>query len=81
MVAYQRGMAGTHFGVGATTLNALGVVDMMIQQILRNQNVSVTRKRYIKTMQERSVAAMANWKRQPWDCALDGVAAKGALLN
>lgn len=43
----------------ASTLYALGVDDVMVQQILRHQNVSVTRKHYIKTVQEQSVSAMA----------------------
>lgn len=43
----------------ASTLYALGVDDLMIQQILRHQDVSVTRKHYIKTVQSQSVSAMA----------------------
>jgi len=43
----------------ATTLYALGVDDVMVQQILRHQSVSVTRKHYIKTVPEQSVSAMA----------------------
>jgi integrase len=45
-------------GLGST-LYALGVDDVMIQQILRHQDVSVTRKHYIKTLPEQSVTAMA----------------------
>jgi len=40
-------------------LYALGVDDVMVQQILRHQSVSVTRKHYIKTVPEQSVSAMA----------------------
>jgi integrase len=43
----------------ASTLYALGVDDVMVQQILRHQDVSVTRKHYIKTVPEQSVSAMA----------------------
>jgi integrase len=43
----------------ATTLYALGVDDLMIQKILRHQDVSVTRERYIKTVTKQSVSAMA----------------------
>jgi len=43
----------------ASTLYALGVDDLMIQQILRHQDVSVTRKHYIKTVQSQSVSAVA----------------------
>jgi integrase len=43
----------------ASTLYSLGVDDLMIQQILRHQDVSVTRKHYIKTVPEQSVSAMA----------------------
>ena len=43
----------------ASTLYALGVDDVMVQQILRHESVSVTREHYIKTVQEQSVSAMA----------------------
>jgi len=43
----------------ASTLYALGVDDVMVQQILRHQDVGVTRKHYIKTLPEQSVSAMA----------------------
>ncbi len=43
----------------ASTLYDLGVDDLMIQQILRHQDVSVTRKHYIKTTGEQTVSAMA----------------------
>lgn len=42
----------------ATTLYSLGVDDVMVQQILRHQDVSVTRKHYIKTVPEQSISAM-----------------------
>lgn len=48
---FRRGLASTLYG--------LGVDDVMVQQILRHQDVSVTRKHYIKTVPEQSVAAMA----------------------
>lgn len=43
----------------ASTLYALGVDDVMVQQIMRHEDVSVTRKHYIKTVPEQSVSAMA----------------------
>ena len=49
--SFRRGLASTLYG--------LGVDDLMIQQILRHQDVSVTRKHYIKTTGEQTVSAMA----------------------
>ena len=43
-------------GLGST-LYALGVDDLMIQRILRHEDVSVTRERYIKTQLEQSASA------------------------
>jgi integrase len=43
------------------------VDDVMIQQILRHQDVSVTQKHYIKTVPEQSVSAMA--KLEAASCA------------
>ena len=40
-------------------LYALGVDDLMVQQILGHQDVRVTRKHYCKTASEQSVSAMA----------------------
>jgi integrase len=69
----------------ATTLYSLGVDDLMIQQILRHQDVTVTRKHYIKTTTEQSVAAMAKLEAATAllcaDCALETVAVKSNLLN
>ena len=49
--SFRRGLASTLYG--------LGVDDLMIQLILRHQDVSVTRKHYIKTTGEQTVSAMA----------------------
>jgi len=49
--AFRRGLA--------TTLYALGVDDLIIQQILRHRDVAVTRDHYIKTTSEQSEAAMS----------------------
>ncbi len=49
--SFRRGLASTLYG--------LGVDDLMIQQILRHQDVSVTRKHYIKTTGEQTVSALA----------------------
>ena len=59
MVVYLSGMASTVCRGLASTLYGLEVDDLMIQQILRHQDVSVTRKHYIKTVPEQSVSAMA----------------------
>jgi integrase len=60
MVVYLSGTGSTVFRRGlATTLYALGVDDVMVQKILRHQDVRVTRKHYIKTVPEQSVSAMA----------------------
>ncbi len=45
--SFRRGLAST------------GVNDVMVQQILRHQDVSVTRKHYIKTAPEQSVSGIA----------------------
>jgi integrase len=66
----------------ATTLYALGVDDMMVQQILRHQDVSVTRKHYIKTTSEQSVSAMAKLEAALCaDRALTKVPIKNMLPN
>ena len=49
--SFRRGLASTLYG--------LGVDDVMVQQIMRHQDVGVTRKHYIKTVPEQSVSAMA----------------------
>jgi integrase len=51
----------------ASTLYSLGVDDLMIQRILRHQDVSVMRKHYIKTVPDQSVSAMA--KLEAASCA------------
>ncbi len=48
--AFRRGLA--------TNLHDLGVDDLTIQRILRHGDVSTTRRCYIKTLPEQSVAAM-----------------------
>jgi len=48
--AFRRGLA--------TNLHRLGVDDLTIQAILRHSNVSVTQACYIKTVPEKSIAAM-----------------------
>ena len=69
----------------ASTLYALGVDDVMIQQILRHQNVSVTQQRYIKTLPQQSVTAMAKLEAKLAescaDCALESAPVKSALIN
>ena len=51
---------GFHFRRGlASTLYTVGVDDVMVQQIMRHQDVIVTRKHYIKTVPEQSVSAIA----------------------
>jgi integrase len=68
-------------GLGST-LYALGVDDVMIQQILRHQDVNVTRNHYIKTVPEQSVSAMAKLEAALCaDRALESVAVKSNLLN
>jgi integrase len=49
--AFRRGLG--------TTLYALGVDDLMIQQILRHKDVDVTREHYIQTTSAQTVAAMS----------------------
>jgi integrase len=75
--AFRRGLA--------TTLYSLGVDDLMIQQILRHTNVSITRQRYIKTVTEQTTAAMAKLDAADAalcaDRALETVSAKSALMN
>lgn len=53
-----RGFHAFRRGLGST-LYALGVDDLMIQQILRHRDVAVTREHYIKTTSEQSIAAMS----------------------
>jgi len=66
----------------ASTLYALGVDDVMVQQILRHQDVSLTRKHYIKTVPEQSVSAMAKLEAALCaDRALTTVQAKNTLPN
>jgi integrase len=48
--AYRRGLA--------TNLHELGVPDIVIQAILRHENVSTTQRSYIKTVPEVVTAAM-----------------------
>lgn len=75
--SFRRGLASTLYG--------LGVDDLMIQQILRHQDVNVTRKRYIKTTTEQSVSAMAKLEAATAalcaDCALATVPLKSTLPN
>lgn len=75
--AFRRGLA--------TTLYGLGVDDLMVQQILRHGDVAVTRRHYIKTTSEQSVAAMAKldaaFSELCADRALVAVAVKSALPN
>jgi integrase len=75
--AFRRGLA--------TTLYSLGVDDLMIQQILRHTNVSITRQRYIKTVTEQTTAAMGKLDAADAalfaDRALETVSAKSALMN
>jgi integrase len=49
--AFRRGLA--------TNLHDLGVDDLTIQKILRHSSVEVTRRAYIRTLPEQSVAAMS----------------------
>jgi integrase len=66
----------------ASTLYALGVDDVMVQQILRHQNVGVTRRHYIKTVPEQSVSAMAKLEAALCaDRALTTEPIKSALPN
>ena len=66
----------------ASTLYDLGVDDLMIQQILRHQDVSVTRKHYIKTVPEQNVSAMAKLEAALCaDRALAEEPVKNTLLN
>jgi integrase len=66
----------------ATTLYSLDVDDLMIQKILRHQDVSVTRERYIKTVPEQSVSAMGKLEAALCaDRALATVPVKGMLQN
>jgi integrase len=71
------------FGRGlASTLYGLGVDDLMIQQILRRQHVSVTRKHYIKTVPAQSISAMAKLEAALCaDRALTTVPVKNTLPN
>jgi len=75
--AFRRGLA--------TTLYGLGVDDLMVQQILRHGDVAVTRRHYIKTTSEQSVAAMAKldaaFGELCADRALGTVPDKSAMLN
>lgn len=66
----------------ASTLYALGVDDVMVQQIMRHQDVGVTRKHYIKTLPEQSVSAMAKLEAALCaDRALATVPVKSTLPN
>lgn len=71
---FRRGLASTLYG--------LGVDDLMIQQILRHQDVTVTRKHYIKTTGEQTVSAMAKLEAALCaDRALATVPVKSTLPN
>lgn len=66
----------------ATTLYSLGVDDFMVQKILRHQDVSVTRERYIKTVPEQSVTAMGKLEAALCaDRALETVPSDSILQN
>lgn len=66
----------------ATTLYSLGVDDLMVQKIMRHQDVSVTRERYIKTVPEQSVSAMGKLEAALCaDRALTTVSSDSALQN
>jgi integrase len=68
-------------GLGST-LYALGVDDLMIQRVLRHEDVSVTRERYIKTQLEQSASAMGKLEAALCaDRALATVPVKSALPN
>lgn len=75
--AFRRGLA--------TTLYSLGVDDLMIQQILRHTDVSITRKHYIETVTEQATAAMGKLDAAEAalcaDRALDTVSVKSTLPN
>jgi len=75
--SFRRGLASTLYG--------LGVDDVMVQQILRHQDVSVTRKHYIKTTSEQTVSAMAKLEAASAamcaDRALGPATVKSTLLN
>jgi integrase len=75
--SFRRGLASTLYG--------LGVDDVMVQQILRHQDVSVTRKHYIKTTSEQTVSAMAKLEASSAamcaDRALAPATVKSALPN
>jgi integrase len=51
--AFRRGLASTLYGLGAD--------DVMVQQILRHEEVQVTRNPYIETGSQQSIAAMRSW--------------------
>lgn len=75
--AFRRGLA--------STLYALGVDDVMVQQILRHKDVQVTRDHYIKTSNEQSIAEMEKldsaFSQLCADRALNAGSAKTNLPN
>lgn len=72
--SFRRGLASTLYG--------LGVDDVMVQQILRHQDVGVTRKHYIKTVPEQSVSAMAKLEAALCaDRALETLPVKSTMPN
>jgi integrase len=75
--AFRRGLA--------STLYSLGVDDLMVQKIMRQGNVNVTRDHYIKTTSDQSVAAMSKLESAFGvlcaDRALATVPTKGTLPN
>src|SRR3984893_3716984 len=72
--SFRRGLASTLYG--------LGVDDVMVQQIMRHQDVGVTRKHYIKTVPEQSVSAMAKLEAALCaDRALSTAPVKSTLPN
>jgi len=55
---HWRGFHGFRRGL-ATNLHSLGVEDLTIQKILRHSSGEITRRAYIRTLPEQSVAAMS----------------------
>ena len=71
--AYRRGLA--------TNLHELGVPDIVIQAILRHEDVSTTQRSYIKTVPEVVTAAMKKLEAQIACTALVQQEAPSGLVN